>query len=208
MIDYANANIGDFLEENRRMLEASPLFAAMTIPTGVYGEPLPQEWDTSPGQAIIDAAGLTARPVLDDDDVEWLRAIRNTCRGGFSNDTSVITAPQQAAWWAANRATLVACLYADGKGSIVGYGLLRQTDDGRWWSSVAVLPQHGGRGYGGAITRHIIRQSPTGVVWATARNDNPPAQRLHCAADWDVIGADDMLTYYRTHPDLSAEVYR
>jgi len=156
----------------------------------------------APGASFLAAVGLTARPVVDDLDVEWLRAIRNTCREGFAHDQAVITMRQQAAWWQAQQGRLVAALYQDAALFVVGYGLLRQTEDGRWWSSVAVLPSYTGRGYGGAITAHIIRQSPSGVVWAEARKDNPAADRLHHRRDWVVIGEDERLWHYQTREPL------
>lgn len=156
----------------------------------------------APGASFLAAVGLTARPVVDDLDVEWLRAIRNTCREGFAHDQAVITMRQQAAWWQANQGRLVAYLYQDVQGFIVGYALLRSTEDGRWWSSVAVLPSFTGRGYGKALTAHIIRQSPTGVVYAQARRDNVPADKLHNRRDWIVVDEDERLFHYKTREPL------
>lgn len=177
---------------------------AFVLPTGAYGEPVALDWDEPRPLALIvlDRVGLTPVPITRPDHVELLRWIRNTCREGFSDFRGVIAPAQQARWWAEMRGKVIACLYQDADGRATGYGLLRATEDGRWWSSVAVLPTFGGHGYGGAITRHIVRQSPTGVVWASARNDNPPALRLHCAEDWETIGADNDLTYFRTRPGL------
>lgn len=179
--------------------------SSFTLPAGAYGEPLPLEWDEPCplALAVLDRAGLTPVPVERPDQVELLRWIRNTCRAGFSADRNVITPAQQVRWWAEMRGKVVAYLYAVADGRVAGYGLLRATDDGRWWSSVAVLPAFGGAGRGGAITRHIIRQSPVGVVWASARNDNQAALKLHCAADWEVIGCDQDLTYFRSREGLT-----
>lgn len=173
---------------------------AFILPTGDYGEPLPLDWqEPRPlALAVLDRVGLTPVVVERADHVELLRYVRNTCRAGFSHDQNVITPAQQARWWAEMAGKVIAHLYANDDGMIVGYGLLRQSDDGRWWSSVAVLPTFAGKGYGGAITRHIVRQSPTGVVWASARNNNPQALRLHRAEDWEAIGCDSDLTYFRT----------
>jgi GNAT superfamily N-acetyltransferase len=137
-----------------------------------------------------------------------LRVSRNACREGFSTDTAEISEEQQQAWWAANRDSVLAWLYQDGHLEIVGYGLLRRTEDGRWWSSVAVLPQYTGKGYGKAITADIIRACPAAVVWATARRDNPAAVKLHDLSDWEIIdGPDERLVYFRTtlHRGIPAE---
>lgn len=153
---------------------------------------------TTAGQLYLDAVNLTPRRVIDDEDVEWLRVIRNTGRAGFSHDQAFIPQEAQEAWWVAHCGDCIPYLYQDCDGFVVGYGLLRRSEDGRWWSSVAVLPPYTGRHYGGAITRHIIRQSPTGVVWASARLDNPAADRLHNRKDWEVLGEDHELRHYRT----------
>jgi hypothetical protein len=52
------------------------------------------------------------------------------------------------------------------------------------------------------VTRHIVRQSPTGVVYAQARKDNPRAMALHCAEDWEVVGEDELLVHYKTREPL------
>lgn len=147
---------------------------------------------------------LTSRPIASWLDVEQLRRVRNICRDGFSFDNAEISIEQQQAWWEANQRQIVGRLYETARARLlVGYGLLRQTDDGRWWSSVAVLPDHGGHGYGKFITADIIRRCPDGIVWATARRDNPPAVKLHNLADWEIIdGADERLVYFRTRPYL------
>lgn len=144
--------------------------------------------------------GLMARPIESDEDVETLRLIRNACKDGFSHDNSEINQQQQAAWWSLMHDKVRGWLYWVGS-EVVGYGLIRQTDDQRWWSSVAVLPDCAGKGYGGAITADLARRSPR-AVWATARLDNPAALRLHRTEDWDDLGSDGRLVTYRTKPHV------
>lgn len=140
--------------------------------------------------------GLIATPVEFVTDVEMLRLIRNACKDGFSYDNAEISQQQQAAWWATMAGRIQAWLYlSDWK--TVGYGLVRQTDDGRWWTSVAVLPEHAGKGYGGAITADLVRRVSC-AAWATARLDNPAALKLHRPEDWDELGRDDRLVTFRT----------
>lgn len=145
---------------------------------------------------------LTPHRVEDDSDVEAVRMIRNACRAGFAHFTGEISRDQQAAWWEAGAGRLIGYLYTTSRREVVGYGLLRQTDDGRWWSSVAVLPSHAGRGYGGAITAHVIRCAPGGVVYAEARLDNPAAVALHRAEDWARTGEADGLAHFVTRSDI------
>jgi GNAT superfamily N-acetyltransferase len=150
----------------------------------------------------IDLKGLRPVPLRGYHAVMQLRMIRNACREGFAHDNAEISHEQQLAWWQANKARVVGFLYRDLFGFPVGYGLVRRDDEGRWWSSVAVLPQYAGRGFGGAITAHVIRQCPAGVVYAQARKDNPAADRLHNRRDWEVVGEDDRLWHYRTKEGL------
>jgi len=154
------------------------------------------------GARFLDAVGLTARRVIDDEDVEWLRVIRNTCRLGFAHDTAPIAHTAQEQWWRANQSDVIAYLHQDRDGFVVGYGVIRRDAEGMWWSSVAVLPTYSGHGYGGAITAHVVRQSPTGVTQGQARKDNPAACRLHHARDWEVIAEDERLITYQTREVL------
>jgi GNAT superfamily N-acetyltransferase len=151
---------------------------------------------------ISNLLGLRPVPIRGYHAVMQLRMIRNACRDGFAHHTAEIGHAEQLAWWTANKDRVVGFLYRDLFGFPVGFGLLRRTDDGRWWSSVAVLPAHAGKGFGGAITRHIVRQSPSGVVYAQARKDQPKAMALHNAADWEVVGEDNRLVHYKTREPL------
>jgi hypothetical protein len=143
---------------------------------------------------------LRALPVELDADVEALRLIRNACKDGFSHDNAEISPAAQLAWWVLMRGRVKAWLYS-ADGHLVGYGLVRQTDDGRWWASVAVLPEEAGQGYGGTITADLVRRVDV-PVWGQARLDQPAAMRLHRAADWEEIERDDRLVTYRTLPHV------
>jgi GNAT superfamily N-acetyltransferase len=149
--------------------------------------------------SVIDLKDLMAEPVTSDADVQMLRAIRNVCREGFAHDTEPITAEQQCQWWAAGTAKgdLQAWLYVKAPHRvIVGYGLLRRTEDGRWWTSVGVFPQHAGQGYGGAITCDLVERAPE-PPYAQARKDNPAAVRLHRDSHWERVGEDERLVHFR-----------
>lgn len=143
---------------------------------------------------------LNAWPIESSEDVEILRQIRNACKDGFSHDNNAISQPAQEAWWVLMRDRVRAWLYWH-EADIVGYGLLRQTDDGRWWSSVAVVPSAAGHGYGGAITADLIRRIEE-PVWAEARLDNPAAMRLHRMGDWEELGRTETHVSYRTRQSV------
>lgn len=140
--------------------------------------------------------GLDADPIGSPESVELLRQIRNACKDGFSYDNAEISEQAQRAWWVVNRGKVKGWLYWRGM-DLVGYGLLRQTGDGRWWSSIAVLPAQVGHGYGGAITADTVRRVDV-TVWGAARLDNPAALKLHRSADWVEYDRDERLAHFRT----------
>lgn len=140
-------------------------------------------------------ADLAARAVVTHADAWLMATIRNAGRSGFSHDTAEITPEQQMAWWMANADTVRAWLFEDPAGDVVGYGLLRPTEDGRWTNSVAVRPSYRGRGYGTAITRYLAHHTP-GPLRATTRRDNPAACAMHDADHWQRVPSG--------HPDLMA----
>lgn len=190
---------------------------AYVLPTGDYGEPLPQGRyaptvsTAAPlaTPACLPRLGtppdtrprLEAYPVLTMTDVLEMGQIRHICRAGFSSDNSPIGAERQVAWWRLHRERVEAWLFRDGAGNTVGYGALLQQDDGRWVSSVAVLPGFEGRGYGKQITTWTVLRVDH-AVYARARMDNPPARRLHDDHIWDTITADNENEYYITRPKI------
>jgi GNAT superfamily N-acetyltransferase len=148
------------------------------------------------------AVSLKAEPVETAAQVEWLRQIRNVCREGFSHDTAYITREQQGQWWFKNKRLVRAWLYREHTERLVGFGMLRRDEHDHEVSSVAVLPECAGKGYGGHITADIIRRAH-GQVYGTARLDNPGALALHRAEDWDVTGEDGRLRFFRTKAVLA-----
>lgn len=146
---------------------------------------------------------LTSRVVITMRDVLIMGQIRNACRAGFSADTTPIDDDRQAAWWRWNHHRVEAWLFEDGDGAIVGYGALLQRPDGTWVSSVAVLPQFGGHGYGKAITTWIVL-AVDHEVYARARTDNPAAVKLHDPLIWETTGVDQegQNVYFRTRPKV------
>lgn len=148
-----------------------------------------------------DRPHLEARPVLTMPDVLMMGSIRHTCRAGFSADTTPIDDERQAGWWRWNHHRVEAWLFEDGAGAVVGYGALLQQPDGRWVSSVAVLPPFAGRGYGKQITTWTVL-AVDHAVYARARLDNPAAMRLHDDHIWEVVTADNDNEYYVTRPKI------
>lgn len=146
-----------------------------------------------------DRPRLTAHPVLTDRDALHMGLIRNRQRAGFSHDNNPISPDRQLDWWRTNRHRLRAYLYRDGDGAVVGYGCLRQESDGRWYSSCAVDAGYERLGHGKAILTHLVL-AVDHDVWATARDDNEAAQKIHDPLLWETLGWHEGLWLYRTRP--------
>jgi GNAT superfamily N-acetyltransferase len=133
------------------------------------------------------------------DQVESMRLIRNATRFDFSHDHSVISEMHQRAWWVVMRGKIKAWLYYCA-GSLVGYGMIRQTPDGRWWNSLAILPEFRGHGYGTAIVSDLLGQNEE-RIFASVRRDNLPALAMHHEYDWERYAetdGDESLVYFRS----------
>lgn len=142
---------------------------------------------------------LDAVRVVVFEQAEEMRRIRNATAMGFSHDNTQISSQAQRAWWVVNRNTVRAWLYAlPITEEIIGFGMLRQTGDGTWWNSLAVLPKYQGHGYGSAITADLLNQHD-GNVYSTVRQDNHRAIAMHHLEDWERIsGPDTSLVYFRS----------
>lgn len=142
------------------------------------------------------------------DDAQTIRYIRNVCKDGFSQFNAKISRSTQVKFWERTEGKRRAWLYVTSVGgnpeSPVGFGLLLLQDDGLWTTTVAVLPEHAGKGYGKHITSDIVSLSP-GPCRAQARKDNPAAVKLHVSELWDVVeGPDERLVYFRTKAGVPA----
>lgn len=132
--------------------------------------------------------------------------IRNICRDGFSEYNERITGAQQQKWWEETDGKRLAWLYRDDTSkSYVAFGVLLLQDDGFWTTTVGVLPESAGKGYGKAITHDLVERAP-GPCRAAARKDNPAAVRCHnITEDWDIVeGPDERLVYFRTKAGVTA----
>ena len=95
------------------------------------------------------------------DDLDFIRETRNAGRFNMTRDTSLIRPYDSEVWWASKPNVWIAEVPAFSLSSAggayqqrVGYAVLRQTDDGMF-ISLAVAPEHQGKGYGTLIYRHF-----------------------------------------------------
>lgn len=134
--------------------------------------------------------------------VEMLRMIRNAGRGGYSHDHHEISRDEQRKWWGDMQHRIQAWLYATIDGQVVGFGLIRQTDDGRWSPSAGVLHEHQGHGYGGKIVDDLVdRARARGIqLHAQALLDQPAAVATHHQDRWERLGSDEQYVYFRSIP--------
>lgn len=132
---------------------------------------------------------LLAEPVVLPSQVQTMREIRNSGRHGFLHDQHEISKTEQRAWWESNKDRVKAWLFYAVYG-VVAYGALRQTEDGRWWSTCAVLPAHGGNGYGTQVMRFLTANAG-GPVWAEVAKFNVASFKMHKPDEWRVVEEDD-----------------
>lgn len=147
--------------------------------------------------AVTLTTQLIALAVVTPLEVQTLAEIRNECSGSFAHDNSTITPFRQRRWWQVMRGRVHAWLYATPLDDVIGYGVVRQEADGRWWNSIAVRPQWRGRGFGAQITADVLDRHPW-PVWAQVRLDNPAALRMHHTREWEEIERDDTLVTLRS----------
>lgn len=133
---------------------------------------------------------MNARRVVNLEDVEILRHIRNSGRQWMTRHTDEITTEQQLAWWkdACHDPSLDVWLFSEAQTDI-GYGLLR-IEGGREWCSLAVLPRYHGQGYGTQIYRYLALTT-TQDVYAEILADNTPSIKACLNAGYQVAYAMD-----------------
>lgn len=144
---------------------------------------------------------LVSVPVQSQGHVQCMRVIRNSGIGGYSFDNFEISSEQQWEWWQRNKDRLHAWLYAY-RGTVVGFGMLRQDKQRHWTTSAGVLPEHQGRGFGGAMVDDLVCQArELGLsLEACARLDNPAAVATHHAEYWERLADDETYAYFRSRP--------
>lgn len=92
------------------------------------------------------------------DDLDFIRETRNAGRYNMTRDTSLIHPYDSEVWWASNPNVWIAEVPASthplSSMTPVGYAVLRETNQGTF-ISLAVAPEHQGKGYGTLIYRHF-----------------------------------------------------
>lgn len=125
---------------------------------------------------------MLVRRVIDPDDVELLREIRNSCREYMTHDTHHVTREQQADWWAA--APRRAYLYNGVAFSYVS------TRDGKPYITLGMLPEARGQGLGPQIYRHVAELLAPLTVWADVNHSNVPSINAAARAGWKIAYVD------------------
>lgn len=115
------------------------------------------------------------------DDLDFIRETRNAGRYNMTRDTSLIHPHDSEVWWASNPDAYV----AEVDGEPVGYAVLRE-EGHQFWISLAVAPEHQGRGYGTLIYRHF-QPLVKAEIWKT----NVASRRAAHKAGMRVISTTD-----------------
>lgn len=136
---------------------------------------------------------LTFRATTGDPaDGEHVRVLRNSGRAWMTRDTAEIPPAAQRSWWAARDPAVCPIWLAQIARTTVGYGLLRWTDDGRAWCSLAVSPRWRGHGFGTQIYGYLAC-AHAGETWAEILADNTPSIRACLRAGFQIAYAADRL---------------
>lgn len=138
---------------------------------------------------------LLSVDIVTDAQVEELRRLRNATSYGFSTFTGQISYEEQIAWWQQSQGKIKGWLYYEDHSIempiYVGFGILRQTDDGRWWNSLGVVPAYQDHGYGSYITHDLIGRHDQSIYSMVVRK-NIAAVKMHHTDEWDEITGSDM----------------
>lgn len=122
-------------------------------------------------------------------DMEFMRTLRNQVRTSMTGTQTFMGVEEQEKFWERlvnEPDVLKAWVYARSL-ETVGYGLIRLLDDGRWWVTLAVIPQEQGQGIGTQIYRHLAEQSPTGEAWAAVFHFNEASKRAAAKAGYEYV---------------------
>lgn len=139
---------------------------------------------------------LTARKPSGPSDVEGMRIVRNSCRLFMTHHQYEISKQQQTEWWKSLDSSTVrpfVFLLAD---RVVGYGILRKSDN-RWWCSGGLVPDHRYNGLGAEIFAYLIEKCPSDELWLDVWGSNQRARRLYERLGFETVkpsdGADDIV---------------
>lgn len=120
---------------------------------------------------------ITSNPVTTDEEVEAMRLIRNAGRKWMTHNQGEISPEKQREWWRHARTLSTddfsAFIYRADK-AIVGYGLLVRMEQAKstLWVSLAVAPDHQGRGYGTCIYEDLKIRCPDEPIYAEVYHGN------------------------------------
>lgn len=109
--------------------------------------------------------------------VELLREAYNCSRAHLARPGGITERAQRSWWKSVDRACVRPYLLVADT-AVLGYGMLRQDDDGLWWASGAVTPESRGDGFGRALFSLLVALCPEDT-WLSVREDNEVAYRLY-----------------------------
>jgi ribosomal protein S18 acetylase RimI-like enzyme len=106
---------------------------------------------------------IILRPIKNEDDVETLRKIRNTCKDFMTRNTTSITSEQQKTWYLnidknKNNLYLVERVSFGVTVDTVGYGYVR-VEDGTALLTGGLIEEVRGQGYGSRLFELLLQES-------------------------------------------------
>lgn len=121
-------------------------------------------------------------------EAQIVRTIRNEVRSYMTRNTAFITPEQQVIWFSSHSDRLY--LYYDYNGAVIGYGLIRDID-GKWFGTLAVMPEFQNNGYGTEIYKHLIQQ--VDILYIEIDATNIPSMRSAVNAGFNIEYVGDKI---------------
>jgi ribosomal protein S18 acetylase RimI-like enzyme len=143
---------------------------------------------------------LLLKLVRNNDEVETLRVIRNTCRNFMTRQTYEISADLQQVWWqrldkSVNFPYLFFKLQHGVIVDPIGYGYVR-FENGEVLLTGGLIPEERGQGYGKTLFGLMINSSMryNAPIKLEVLNTNTNAFEMYKSLGFEVISSDDKIT--------------
>jgi ribosomal protein S18 acetylase RimI-like enzyme len=149
------------------------------------------------------------KPIVDIEQAQIMREIRNECRNYMTRDTSFITEEQQEKWFNSldkqnMKMFLMSILYHGSVVDIIGFGYCVHKDNETYLTG-GLDQTNRGRGYGKKLFLHLIEAAKTYGTPITLEvlNTNMIAKRLYSSIGFREIESNDRMIKMEYKNDFS-----
>lgn len=143
---------------------------------------------------------LLLKLVRNNDELETLRVIRNTCRDFMTRQTYEITSEMQQIWWQRlDKSVNFPYLFFKSEHGVIidpiGYGYVR-FENGEVLLTGGLIPTERGQGYGKTLFELMINSSMryNAPIKLEVLNSNKNAFEMYKKLGFEIISSDDKIT--------------